>query len=237
MMPARESSSPAIDVRALTRLFGTTPVLQDVTFSVSAGEIVAITGAHGAGKTTLLKLLVGHIRPSGGRIRIQGLDLRTSRLELTMRLGYVPQIRPTFGSMCTRDLLDFSGRARRLPSQLLERRAREVVSVCDLADHLDVGCARLDAAASTRVSLAQALLHQPQILILDDILEGLPDLYVAPFIDLVERLATPRRTILITGTAVDLAGFTTARLLHLDTGRLAAGERQAPLSALAPADV
>ena len=90
---------PAIDVRALSKLHGQAPALLDVTFAADSRELVVITGPAGAGKTTLLKLLAGHMMPSGGRIRIHGIDARTSRLAASAQVGYVPQTLMSCGSM------------------------------------------------------------------------------------------------------------------------------------------
>jgi ABC-2 type transport system ATP-binding protein len=218
MLPGRVAA-PTVDVRALTKIVGSAPAVQDVTFSASGQELVAITGASGSGKTMLLKLIAGHLNPSGGRIRIQGLDPRTSRLELTSRIGYVPQIRPTCGAMRPHDLLDFCGRARQIGPQLLERRLREVIALCELGDHLQQACDRLEVYAQVRVSLAQALLHTPGLLLLDDVFRGLTALEGAHLARLVEQLSA-RAAVLVAGDPVHLAHLDAARYLHLNGGRL-----------------
>lgn len=221
---AARAPEPTLDVRALTKIAGAVTALQDVTFSATAGEIVSVSGAAGAGKTVLLKLIAGHIAPSGGRIRIHGLDPRTSRLAATSRIGYVPQVRPACGSMKPGDLLDVCGRARPIPPALLNRRLRDVVELCELGDHLQRACGHLDESVRVRVSLAQALLHEPTLLLLDNCFEELPDEESRRLATIVEQLRA-RTTILVGGT--HSAGLDVTQRLELLEGRLVTSRQPA----------
>ncbi len=206
-------------MRALSKLHGQTPVLLDVTFAAGAGELVVVTGPAGAGKTTLLKLLAGHMTPSGGRIRIHGIDARTSRLAASAQVGYVPQMLISCGDMRPGDLLGFSGRARQIAPQQLEARLREVIAECDLGPVLGSACSQLDAPARARVAIAQVLLHNPSVLLLDDVVPVAGQRDAGPLAQLVQQLGQ-HRTVVVTGPVSLVDVFPSARLITLGHGRL-----------------
>jgi ABC-type multidrug transport system ATPase subunit len=211
--------TPAIDVRALSKLHGAKAALLDLTFSVKAGALAAIVGGPGSGKSTLLKLLAGHMIPTGGRIRICGKDVRTERLHVMSRIGYVPQAKARFGEMRACDLLQFSGRARGLTPLLLEQRQRDVAGFCTIDELMQVPFARLGAADRARVTLAQALLHDPQVLLLDDVVEPLSPAESCGLAEILQRLRG-RLTVLVSG-APSLPGLiATDHVLQLNDGRL-----------------
>lgn len=211
--------TPAIDVRALSKLHGQTPALLDVTFTAHDRELVVVTGPAGAGKSTLLKLLAGHMTPSGGRITIHGIDARVSRLAASAQVGYVPQTLMSCGDMRPGDLLTFSGQARQIAPDRLEERLREVIAECELEPALEASCAQLDAPARARVAIAQVLLHDPSVLLLDDVVPLAGQRDDAALAQLVHRL---RRhcTVVLTGPVSLLDTFSDARRLTLAHGRL-----------------
>ncbi len=210
---------PAIDVRALSKLHGQAAALLDVTFAADDRELVVVTGPAGAGKTTLLKLLAGHVMPSGGRIRIHGIDARTLRLAASAQVGYVPQTLISCGDMRPGDLLDFSGRARQIAPEQLAARLREVVAECELEAVLGSSCAQFDAPARARVAIAQVLLHDPSVLLLDDVVPAAGHRDAVPLAQLVHRLRQ-QRTVVVTGPVSLVDAFPDARLITLGHGRL-----------------
>lgn len=217
--PPQARRTPAIDVRALSKLHGQTPALLDVTFAADDRELVVIAGPTNAGKTTLLKLLAGHMTPSGGRIRIHGIDARTLRLAASASVGYVPQTLMSCGDMHPGDLLTFSGQARQIAPGQLDARLRDVIGECELEGALGSTCAALDAPARARVAIAQVLLHDPSVLLLDDVvpLAGRRD--AGSLAQLVHRLRR-HRTVLLAGPVSLVDAFPGARLITLAHGRL-----------------
>jgi len=210
---------PAIDVRALSKLHGQAAALLDVTFAVDDRELLVVTGPPGAGKTTLLKLLAGHMTASGGRIRIHGIDAHTLRLAASAQVGYVPQSLISCGDMRPGDLLDFSGRARQIAPEQLAARLREVITECELEAVLGSSCAQLDAPARARVAIAQVLLHDPSVLLLDDVVPVAGQRDAVPLAHLVQRLRQ-HRTVVVTGPVSLVDAFPDARLITLGHGRL-----------------
>lgn len=219
-LPTGRSTPPAIDVRALSKLHGASPALLDVTFSIPRGLLVTVVGASGAGKSTLLKLLAGQIAPSGGRIRICGADARTHRIEMTSHVGYVPEARLACGALCPAEILDFSGRARRIARQALDRRLREVVHMCGLERHLHQPFHRIEAGGRVRVALAQALLHEPSVLLLDGLFAGL-DAADADDIGFLVNALRQHTTIVVSGAPEALGRLAPDTVLVLERGRLA----------------
>lgn len=217
--PSTPAAAPAIEVRALSKLYGQNAALLDVTFSVTPGELVGLVGPPRGGRTTLLKLLAGHLTPTGGRIQVCGIDVRVARLALTAHVGYVPQARQIRGDMRPWDLLAFSGRARQIPRDQLEGRLREVAALCNLGDELHAPCRLLDESGRARVALAQALLHDPLVLLLDEFLTGLDSAVVSDLTVLLRRLRG-RTTLIVTGSPSLVALLQADRTLLLDRGHL-----------------
>jgi ABC-2 type transport system ATP-binding protein len=217
---------PAIDVRALSKFHGTIAALHDVSFAVDAGELVFIAGPAGSGKTTILKLLTGQMTPTGGRVRIHGLDLRTDRLGVTERIGYLAQTPVDCGDLPPLELFEYSGRARRLPEQRLRDAVTRVTATCDIASLLDTPWNRMTADERQQVLLAQVLLHEPDVLLLDEFLTEATPLATIARVSLLRAL-TRQATIVVTGSP-SLAGvFAADRVLLLEEGRLASRDRAA----------
>lgn len=214
----RRAVGTAIDVRALSKLHGSAPVLLDVTFAVDAGALVSLSGPAGSGKSTLLKLLAGTLSPSGGRIRLFDVDLRQARLSATALLGFVPQGRSACASMALLDVLRHAGRARRLPAAALERRIDILVDEWGLAPHLTSRCDRLGRGVQTRVDIATALLHAPRILLLDEPLAMLTSAESHEVTTRLQRQRGERTVIAATGVHPPITGCDS--VLALDHGRL-----------------
>ncbi|HUR34501.1 MAG TPA: ATP-binding cassette domain-containing protein [Vicinamibacterales bacterium] len=218
-MIAFTDGPPAIDVRALSKLHGAVPTLLDVSFTVKPLEFVGVAGAPGAGRTTLLKLLAGHLSPSGGRVRVFGFDHRLSRLAADGLVGYVPQQRLLRGDMSVQDLLAFTGRARRIDPQILDRRLADVVDAVGLGAALDQTCERLPPSGQVRVALGQALMHRPSLLLLDDPLAGLSAGEEEQLVALLQRL-NGETTIVMSLDWPRVDRLPAARILRLEHGRL-----------------
>jgi len=209
----------AIEVRALSTLSGARATLRDLTFSVPRGTLAAVIGPGGSGKTTLMKLLAGHLTPTGGRIRLCGIDIRTARLELSSRVGYVPAHGPRCGQMPLGELLAFSARARQVEASTLDLHLRDIATRCDLAHALSTPFGELDAASHRLAALALALLHGPDVLLLDAYLDGL-DAAATLRLDRVLAGLRGAHTVLLTGTHDVLWGLPADQVLRLDAGRL-----------------
>lgn len=156
----------AIEVAGLTKRYGKIEALRGVDLTVPEGMVFGLVGPNGAGKTTLIKALVGALRPSGGDVRVLGLDPLKDRAELRQRIGYMPQSPALYEDLSARDNVEFFGAAHHTPE--LRKKAAEVLQFTDLTERSTDPVHTLSGGMKRRVSLACALIHQPRILFLDE---------------------------------------------------------------------
>jgi ABC-2 type transport system ATP-binding protein len=156
----------AVEVSRLTKKYGKIEALRGVDLRVSKGAVFGLVGPNGAGKTTLIKALVGALRPSGGEIRVLGLNPLEDRAELRRRVGYMPQPPALYEDLPARSNVEFFGAAHRVPD--LRKKVEEVLELTDLTARADDAVYKLSGGMKRRVSLACALVHRPQILFLDE---------------------------------------------------------------------
>jgi ABC-2 type transport system ATP-binding protein len=156
----------AVEVSRLTKRYGKIGALGGVDLRVSEGAVFGLVGPNGAGKTTLIKALVGALRPSGGEVRVLGLNPLEDREELRQRLGYMPQFPALYEDLPARVNVEFFGAAHRVPN--LKKKVEEVLEITDLTARADNPVYKLSGGMKRRVSLACALVHRPQILFLDE---------------------------------------------------------------------
>jgi len=185
-----------IEVQGITKSYGAFEALKGVSFEVRQGEILGLLGPNGAGKTTLMRILTCFLPASSGRATVAGFDVETQSLEVRRRLGYLPENVPLYGEMRVREYLDFVGRAKGLGSaERLEQAARAMAETST-----DVVSGKLIRQLSKgyrqRVGLAQALLGDPEVLILDEPTVGLDPRQIADIRSLIKSLAG-RRTIIL----------------------------------------
>ncbi|MGQ0612196.1 MAG: ABC transporter ATP-binding protein [Planctomycetaceae bacterium] len=162
-----------IEVSGLTKLYGEFRALDGVTFQVPRGEIVAFLGPNGAGKSTTMKILTGYISPSGGSASIDGRDVVERSLEIRRRIGYLPETTPLYYDMQVNEFLGFAAQLRGLPRAIRGGRLAWVASICHLEPFWKKPIGQLSRGQKQRVGFAQAILHDPDVLILDEPTAGL----------------------------------------------------------------
>jgi len=156
-----------IEVSGLTKYYGTFPALQGVTFSVPKGEILAFLGPNGAGKSTTMKILTGYISPSAGSATVAGADVVSHPLEVRRRIGYLPETTPLYYDMQVNEFLAFTARLRAIPRRDRPGRLGWVADMCHLKSFWRRPIGVLSRGQKQRVGFAQAILHDPEVLILD----------------------------------------------------------------------
>ena len=169
-MPA---NSVMVEAVGLTKYYGEFVAVRDVTFAVSAGEVVAVLGPNGAGKSTILKILTGFLAPSEGHVRVAGIDIAQDRLAAAEKIGYLPENGPLYLDMTPDDLLEFFGKARGMGLARRRERIAAVVELCGLEQVTGKRIAKLSRGYRQRIGLAQAMLHEPEVLVLDEPTSGL----------------------------------------------------------------
>ncbi len=213
-----KAGAPMIEAKGLSKYFGPFVAVRDISFSIPKGQIVAFLGPNGAGKTTMMRMLTGYLAPSAGSASIGGLDVREHRIEASRRLGYLPENGPLYPDMTPLELLTFFGEARELGTAL-ERRIDAVVDLCALQLVIEKPIGRLSKGLKQRVGLAQALLHDPDVLIMDEPTAGLDPNQIRQFRENVQRLRATK-TLLVSTHILHEAEATADRVLLVDGGRL-----------------
>ena len=208
-----------IEAVGLTKYFGPFVAVQDISFSVPQGQIVAFLGPNGAGKTTMMRMMTGYLAPSAGSAAIAGFDVRRARIDAARHLGYLPENGPLYPDMTPLDLLSFMGEARQMPRPLLRQRIDEVVELCGLALVLEKPTGKLSKGYRQRVGLAQALLHDPAVLIMDEPTAGLDPNQIRQFRENIQRLGRTK-TLLISTHILHEAEAVADRVLLVNNGHL-----------------
>jgi ABC-2 type transport system ATP-binding protein len=217
--PVPLGQAPMIEARGLSKYYGPFVAVHDASFSISQGQIVAFLGPNGAGKTTLMRMLTGFLAPSAGRAVIAGFDVRDDRIQASKRLGYLPESGPLYPDMTPLELLRFFGEARELATGILKRRIDQVVEICALELVLEKPIGKLSKGYKQRVGLAQALLHDPEVLIMDEPTAGLDPNQIKQFRENIQRLGRTK-TVLISTHILQEVEAVADRVLLIHNGRL-----------------
>jgi ABC-2 type transport system ATP-binding protein len=218
--PTKGQSGPAmIEALGLSKFYGDFAATRDVTFSIRQGEVVAFLGPNGAGKSTTMKLLTGYLAPSTGSARIAGHDMATDRLAGATRLGYLPENGPLYPDMTPRTLLEFFADARGLGGAHKRERIEAVVDQCALGAVIGKAIGKLSKGYRQRVGMAQVLLHEPDVLILDEPTAGLDPNQIREVRETIRRLGESK-TILLSTHILQEVDAMCSRVLFIDEGRL-----------------
>jgi ABC-2 type transport system ATP-binding protein len=208
-----------IDVEHLTKFYGDTPAIQDVNFHVEKGEVLGFLGPNAAGKTTTMRILTGYLPPSDGTARVAGFDVFTQSLEVRKRIGYLPETVPIYPEMAVYSYLDFVARLRRVEDR--DNRIWDVMERLELDDRADELVGRLSKGYRQRVGLAQALVHNPEVLILDEPTVGLDPKQIIEVRELIRELGQDHTIILSTHILPEVSQ-TCQRVIIINKGRIVA---------------
>lgn len=217
--PAATGSEPMIEAIGLSKFYGSFAASRDVTFSINKGEVAAFLGPNGAGKSTTMKLLTGYLAPSEGAAKIAGFNMSTNRLQGAEKLGYLPENGPLYPDMTPRSLLNFFGQLRGLSPSVLEQRIAAVIKTCNLAAVIGKPIGKLSKGYRQRVGMAQALLHDPDVLILDEPTAGLDPNQIREVRKMIRELGQTK-TILLSTHILQEVDAMCNRVLFINEGRL-----------------
>lgn len=187
-----------IKIKSLSMRYGTFTALNKVSFDVEDGEILGLLGPNGAGKTTLMRVLTTYLYPSEGTAQIAGYDILSNPIEVRKQIGYLPETAPLYMDMRVDEYLEFVGRARGLSLQEMKQRIEWLIGSCGLKQVWKHALYELSRGYRQRVGLAQALIHDPKVLILDEPTSGLDPLQIIEIRDLVLSLAKKKTIIFST---------------------------------------
>lgn len=210
-----------IDVQSLTMRYGSVTALENVSFLANPGEILGLLGPNGAGKTTAMRILTTYLYPSSGTAKVGGFDIRENPIEVRKLIGYLPETVPLYGDMRVDEYLVFVGRARGLGRAKLAERLEWVKNACHLKSVWKHLLCELSKGFGQRVGLAQALIHDPKVLILDEPTSGLDPLQIIEIRTLVKSLAK-EKTILFSTHILQEVEALADRIVILNEGKLVA---------------
>ncbi len=218
-----------IHVENLTKSYGPVKALQDVSFDIAQGEIVGLLGPNGAGKTTIIKILTGYLQPDTGAVTIDGLDVLSNVRAVQSRIGYLPESAPLYPELSIQSYLKMMADLRAIPASEQVARISDAVYATALEEHLTQPIGTLSKGFRQRVGLAQAILHRPALLILDEPTVGLDPTQIIGIRQLIQRLAE-HSTVLFSTHILPEVEALCDRAIILMNGQVRADARLAELA-------
>ncbi|MFQ5453642.1 MAG: ABC transporter ATP-binding protein, partial [Candidatus Zixiibacteriota bacterium] len=214
-----KSAEIMIEAQGLCKYYGSFVAISDISFSIPKGQIVAFLGPNGAGKSTAMKILSGFLSASVGEAYITGLNIRKDRLKAVEKLGYLPENGPLYDDMTPLELLLYFGEIRDLKNNRLRNRIEYVTDLCSLNEVLEKPIGKLSRGFRQRVGLAQALLHDPEILIMDEPTAGLDPNQIRDFRSNIIKLGETK-TIMISTHILQEVEAVAHRILLVNNGKM-----------------
>jgi ABC-2 type transport system ATP-binding protein len=218
----------AVEVSKLSKAYGAIQALRDVTFQIAPGEVIGLLGPNGAGKTTLMKILTGYLEPDRGAVVIHGADVIADPISAQRRVGYLPESAPLYGEMLVQEYLEMMAAMRGVPAEKRRARMLDVIRATGLVDRVVQPIRTLSKGYRQRVGLAQAIIHEPELLILDEPTTGLDPAQIVEIRDLIKRLASKTTVVLSTHILSEVEA-TCERVLVIMQGQLRADSKLSEL--------
>jgi ABC-2 type transport system ATP-binding protein len=219
-----------IEVQHVSKRYGRVTAVDDVSFRVERGEILGFLGPNGAGKTTTMRILTGYMPASEGKAVVAGFDVFANPLDAKRRTGYLPETPPLYPDMTVREYLDFVARIKGVPPGDRKARVTSVMQQTHVDDMADRHCSKLSKGYKQRVGLAQALIHNPEVLILDEPTAGLDPKQIIETRQLIRSLAGSHTIVLSTHILPEVAQ-TCQRIVIINKGRVVAVDTPENLTA------
>jgi ABC-2 type transport system ATP-binding protein len=213
-----------LELRGVTKKFSAVTVVKDVSFTIEPGEVLGYLGPNGAGKTTTIKMLAGLLDPSKGEILFEGRPIRSDLYTYKQRLGYVPEQSEIYPHLSAYDYLHMVGRLRGLGDSGLPEKVRAFLGVFDLDEDMYGPIASFSKGMRQKVLLAAALLHDPDILLLDEPLSGLDVTTGLVVRDLIRRLAAEKKTIIYSSHVLEVTEKICTKVIILHEGEIVAND-------------
>lgn len=208
-----------IEVENVTKRYGSFTAVDNVSFRIGAGEIVGFLGPNGAGKSTVLKMLCTWLRPSAGKITVDGHDVVTDALAVRRSLGYLTEHNALYETMPVTAFIDFVGRLRGLSGKALIQRREWVVEKCTIGDVMHKQVQECSKGYRQRIGVAAALIHDPRVILLDEPTHGLDPLQVVAFRDFIRSLSRDRAILFSSHNLAEVASIS-ERLMVINRGQL-----------------
>lgn len=220
-----------ICVENITKYYGRCLAVDNISFAVGKGEIVGFLGPNAAGKTTTMRIITGFLAATQGSAQVAGYDIAVHPLEARRHIGYLPETVPLYTDMTVRAYLGYMARLRGLDSKRIRARIEDVVETCHLKKYIDVLIGKLSKGFRQRVGVAQAIIHEPEVLVLDEPTVGIDPIQVAMTRKLIKDLGK-KSTILLSTHILSEVSMTCERVIIIHQGRIVAQDRIENLSSL-----
>jgi len=211
---------PTIEVEGLSKRYGDFEAVRDLSFQIGAGEVVGFLGPNGAGKTTTMRILTGFIPPTDGSVRIAGFDIFAQGLEARRSIGYLPELPPLYPEMTPLGYIDFVAKLKDVPRSKRKAAVERALSLCGLRDVYRREIRQLSKGYRQRVGLAQAIVHEPKVLVLDEPTVGLDPIQIREIRAMIRDLAaTGGQTILLSTHILAEVEAICQRVILIQRGR------------------
>jgi ABC-2 type transport system ATP-binding protein len=217
-------------VQHLTKVYGSQKAVNNISFSVGKGEIVGFLGPNGAGKSTTMKIATSYLPPTSGEILVEGLAVTSRPIEVKRIIGYLPEHNPLYLDLFVHEYLGFAGKLYGLKGRLLKQRVAEMIELCGLTREQNKKIEALSKGYRQRVGLAQALIHDPQVLILDEPTSGLDPNQLLEIRRLIRDISTNKTVIFSTHIMQEVQALCD-RVVVINKGEIVADDRLANLMA------
>ena len=211
--------SHAIKIKSLTKSFGAIRAVRNVSFNVSHGEVLGFLGPNGAGKSTTMKMITGFLEPTSGTVEVNGHDVLENPLSVKRSIGYLPEGAPAYGEMTVKNFLNFIADVRQLNGAIRKKRLDEVIETINIGTVIDQSIETLSKGFKRRVGLAQAILHDPNILILDEPTDGLDPNQKHEVRNLIKKMSKEKAIIISTHILEEVDAVCT-RAIIISSGKL-----------------
>jgi ABC-2 type transport system ATP-binding protein len=215
----------AIKASNLTKSFGSAVAVDDVSFTVSKGEMFGFLGPNGAGKTTTIRMLTGILTPDKGNIMIDGIDLGKNPIQAKMRMGVIPEIGNVYVDLTAKQNLSLTGRYYGLPKNTIEKKTEELLKSLGIYERRNDQVRTFSKGMKQRISIACAIIHEPQILFLDEPTEGLDVQSKRLIVDIIYRMNKQGCTVFLTTHDIEEANKLCERVCIINKGKIVAMDR------------
>jgi len=209
-----------IQVQGLTRYYGSLCAVRDVTFQVNRGEVFGLLGSNGAGKSTTIKMLCGLLKPTRGSVQIAGVDLAHHPLRAKAKLGYLPENPVLYDRLTGAEMLELVGALRKLSPKLLRQRSKYYAQALGLGDKLQAEVGTYSKGMRQKLGIAMTLVHDPEVVLLDEPAAGLDPRYTRLLKEWVRNLSQSGHTVLLSTHITEMAASLCDRIAIIDNGRL-----------------
>tara|TARA_B100000686_G_scaffold276977_1_gene296266 strand:+ start:249 stop:965 length:717 start_codon:yes stop_codon:yes gene_type:complete len=209
-----------IKVQGLTKYYGSKPAAKDITFEVQKGEVFGLLGTNGAGKSTTIKMLCGLLKPTRGLIKIGDIDLNRTPLKAKSMMGYLPENPLIYDKLTGAETLELIGRLRKLSNELIEQRVKYYAETLGLGEQIYHEVGTYSKGMRQKLAIAMTLIHDPEMILLDEPASGLDPRYTKLLKDWIKNLSANGRTILLSTHIIEMAETLCNRIGIIDQGKL-----------------